>query len=290
MLNMGNPSKTLTVTKRLEPTSGWRLIDWRELVRYRDLFWFLVWRDVKVRYKQTVLGFGWALVRPFFSMVVFTIIFGNLASMPSDGIPYPLFSFAALLPWTYFSTSMATSTSSLVSSSGMLSKVYFPRLIIPTAPVLGNLVDLFIGLALLGLLMVYFGVMPGMELVFLPLLILLMVVTSLGIGLWLSALAVQFRDINQAMTFIVQLGMYAAPVVWPISLITKKFPDHGELLVNLFGIYPMVGVIEGFRSCILGATPMPWNLIGIGYLSGLLLLISGAFYFRRMERTFADVA
>jgi lipopolysaccharide transport system permease protein len=286
---MSKPYQNITATKRLEPSVGWRLIDWRELFAYRDLFWFLVWRDVKVRYKQSVLGFGWALVRPFFSMVVFTIIFGNLASMPSDGVPYPLFSFAALLPWTYFSTSMSSSTSSLVSSAGMLSKVYFPRLIIPCAPVLGNLVDLFIGLALLGLLMLYFGVMPGLSLAFLPILILLMIITSLGVGLWLSALAVQFRDVNQAMTFVVQLGMYAAPVVWPISLITKKFPEHGDLLVNLYAAYPMVGVIEGFRSCLLGATPVAWNLIGIGYLIGLALLISGAFYFRRMERNFADV-
>lgn len=287
---MSELSARATPTKRLQPTSGWRLIDWRELVAYRDLFWFLVWRDVKVRYKQTVLGFGWALIRPFFSMVVFTIIFGGLAAVPSDGVPYALFSFTALLPWTYFSTSMSSSTSSLVSSAGMLSKVYFPRLIIPTAPVLGNLVDLFIGLGLLMLLMLYYGVMPGLGLLFLPFLILLMVMTSLGVGLWLSALAVQFRDVNQAMQFLVQIGMYAAPVVWPISLITKKFPDHGTLIVNLYAIYPMVGVIEGFRSSILGATPMPWNLIGIGYISAILLLISGAFYFRRMERTFADVA
>jgi lipopolysaccharide transport system permease protein len=286
-------SKTIspsTITKRLQPTSGWRLIDWRELVAYRDLFWFLVWRDVKVRYKQTVLGFGWALVRPFFSMVVFTIIFGGLAAVPSDGVPYALFSFTALLPWTYFSTSMSSSTSSLVSSAGMLSKVYFPRLIIPSAPVLGNLVDLVIGLGLLMLLMMYYGAMPGLGLLFLPFLILLMVMTSLGVGLWLSALAVQFRDVNQAMQFLVQIGMYAAPVVWPISLITEKFPEHGALILNLYAIYPMVGVIEGFRSSILAATPMPWTLIGIGYISATLLLISGAFYFRRMERTFADVA
>jgi lipopolysaccharide transport system permease protein len=286
-------SKTIspsTITKRLQPTSGWRLIDWRELVAYRDLFWFLVWRDVKVRYKQTVLGFGWALVRPFFSMVVFTIIFGGLAAVPSDGVPYALFSFTALLPWTYFSTSMSSSTSSLVSSAGMLSKVYFPRLIIPSAPVLGNLVDLVIGLGLLILLMAYYGFMPGLGVLFLPFLILLMVMTSLGVGLWLSALAVQFRDVNQAMQFLVQIGMYAAPVVWPISLITEKFPEHGALIVNLYAIYPMVGVIEGFRSSILAATPMPWTLIGIGYISATMLLISGALYFRRMERTFADVA
>ena len=267
----------------IEPKKNWQPIDWKELREYRDLFFFLVWRDIKVLYKQTVLGFAWAIIRPFFSMIVFSVVFGRLAKVPSDGIPYPIFSYAALLPWTYFSTSMSQSTQSLISSAGMITKVYFPRLIIPITPVLAGLVDFAIASSVLGAMMLWYGIAPNWNILFLPLLILLMMLTAAGIGMWLSALGIQYRDIRHAIQFIVQLLMYAAPVVWPASLI----PDKYRLF---YGIYPMAGVIEGFRSALIGANPMPWDLIAVGSVTALLIAVSGAFYFRRMERIFADVA
>ena len=284
------PAPPAPPTMVIEARPGWRLIDWRELRQYRDLFYFLVLRDVKVLYKQTVLGFAWAIIRPVFSMIVFSIIFGGLADVPSDGVPYPIFSFAALLPWTYFSTAMTKSTSSLVANMNMLTKVYFPRLVIPMTPVLAGLVDFAIAAGVLGVLMAYYGIAPTVYALALPLLILLMILTAAGVGLWLSALTIQYRDVRHAITFLSQLLMYAAPVVWPVSLITEKFPVWGETIRLAYGLYPMAGVIEGFRAALLGTTPMPWDLIAVGSLSALLLCLSGAFYFRRMERTFADVA
>ncbi len=274
----------------IEPRKGWQVIDWRELRVYRDLFSFLVWRDIKVLYKQTVLGFTWALIRPVFSMIVFTIIFGELADIPSDGVPYPVFSYAALLPWTYFSTSMGKSTNSLVTNAKMLTKVYFPRLVIPMTPVLAGLVDFLVAFPILLVLMAWYGIAPTVYALFLPVLILLMILTAAGVGMWLSALAIQYRDVNHAMVFVSQLLMYAAPVVWATSEITGKYPEWGEVIRLFYGIYPMAGVIEGFRAALLGTTPMPWDLIGIGALSALAIALSGAFYFRRMERIFADVA
>ncbi|MCC6457190.1 MAG: ABC transporter permease [Caldilineaceae bacterium] len=267
----------------IEPKRGWQVIDWQELVQYRDLFYFLVRRDIKVIYQQTVLGFAWALLQPIFSMVVFSVIFGRLADVPSDGVPYPLFSYAALVPWTYFSSAMSASTQSLISNSNMLSKVYFPRLMIPMTPVLAKLSDFVIAFAIVGLLMLWYRTPPTWNVLWLPLLVLLMVLTAAGIGMWLSALSVQYRDVRFAMNFLSQILMYAAPVVWPASLIPDQYRP-------LYGLYPMVGVIEGFRAALLGTTPMPWDLIGIGTLSALTLVISGMFYFRRMERVFADVA
>jgi len=274
----------------IEPKKGWQLIDWRELREYRDLFYFLVWRDIKVLYKQTVLGFSWAIIRPVFSMIVFSVVFGGLAEVPSDGVPYPIFAYAALLPWTYFSTAMGKSTSSLVTNAKMLTKVDFPRLVIPMTPVLAGLVDFAIAALVMVALMLWFSIVPTVYVLWLPLLIVLMVLTAAGIGMWLSALAIQYRDVRHAMTFMAQLLMYAAPVVWPVSLIIEKFPESGETIRLIYGIYPMAGVIEGFRAALLGTTPMPWDLIGIGALSAVLLAVSGAFYFRRMERIFADVA
>lgn len=277
--------KTMTsVTQTIiEPKKGWQVIDWRELRQYRDLFYFLVLRDIKVLYKQTVLGFAWAILQPIFSMVIFSIVFGRLAHIPSDGIPYPLFSYAAMVPWTYFNSAVNGSTSSLISNAGMLSKVYFPRLIIPMTPVLAKLVDFVIALAIVAGLMLWYRVPPTWSVFYLPMLVLLMVLTAGGIGMWLSALSIQYRDVRFAMSFVSQLLMYAAPVVWPASLV----PEQYRLL---YGLYPMAGVIEGFRSALLGSTPMPWDLIGMGTLSALLVMISGAFYFRRMEHIFADVA
>lgn len=271
------------------PQRGWRLINVRELYHYRDLFSFLVWRNVKVLYAQTVLGFAWALIRPLFSMIVFTVVFGKLASIPSDGIPYPLFSYAALVPWTYFATSLTGSTNSLISSANLITKVYFPRIVIPLTPVLSALVDFAIALGLLGVLMAAFKTAPTWNILFLPLLIVLMVLTASGIGMWLSALAIQYRDIKYAVTFLSQFLMYAAPVVWPVSLISEKFPEWDGTIRIVYGLYPMAGVIEGFRAALFGTTSMPWDLIGMGSLSAVALFISGALYFRRMERVFADV-
>ena len=267
----------------IEPKSGWQLIDWKELREYRDLYYFLVQRDVKVLYKQTILGFAWAVIRPLFSMIVFSIVFGRLAQMPSDGVPYPLFSYVALVPWTYFATAMTESTQSLVNDRNMLTKVYFPRLVIPMTPVLAKLVDFAIAFVILMLMMAWFSIVPTWEVVFLPLLVLLMMLTASGVGMWLSALAIQYRDVRLAIPFIAQLLMYAAPVVWPASLIPRQ-------LRPLYGLYPMAGVIEGFRSALLATNPMPWDLILPGTLSAVLIALSGAFYFRRMERIFADVA
>lgn len=275
---------------RIEPPKGWRLVNWRELVAYRDLLVQFVLRDVSARYKQTVLGYAWAVIRPVFSMVVFTVIFGNLAAVPSDGVPYALFSYAALLPWTYFSGALGGATSSLTAQKGIFTKVYFPRLIIPLAPVITGLVDFAIASVVLAGLMAYYGVAPTLNVVFLPLLILIMVATAFGAGLWLSSLSVQYRDVNQAMTFAMQLLMYAAPVVWPVSLIVEKFPVWGEMLRLVYGLYPIAGVIEGFRASLLGTVPMPWDLIAIGAGVAAFLVVTGSLVFRRMERNFADVA
>lgn len=220
-------------------------------------------------------------------MVVFSVVFGNLAKVPSDGVPYPVFTFAALLPWTYFSQSLTGSTSSLVTSVNMFTKVYFPRLIIPLTPVFAKLVDFFIAFIMLIALMFYYDIKPGINLVFIPVLVVVMIMTAAGVGMWLSALAIQYRDVKFAITFMVQLLMYAAPVVWPVSLIEEKF---GGTAMLAYGIYPMAGVIEGFRAAILGTRAMPWELILVGTLSATVLFVSGIFYYRKMERIFADVA
>ena len=269
-------------TTIIEPQSGWQLIDWRELWRYRDLFFFLVWRDVKTRYAQSVLGVGWAVIQPLFSMVVFTIVFGNLARVSSDGMPYAIFSYTALVPWTYFASALTGASSSLIGASNMITKVYFPRLVIPLAPVLGKLVDFAIALVILFGLMIWFRVSPTWGVLALPLLIVLMMLTAAGMGMWLTALAVQYRDINYAMSFAVQLLMYAAPVVYPASNVPERWQSW-------YALNPMVGVIEGFRAALLGTRAMPWDWIGIGAAVAVVVFVTGALYFRRMERVFADV-
>jgi lipopolysaccharide transport system permease protein len=228
------------------------------------------------------LGFAWAILHPFFTMIVFSVIFGRLAKLPSDGVPYPIFAFAALVPWTYFSTAMNSSALSLISNANLVTKVYCPRLILPITPVLAKLVDFTLAFIVLVLMMVWYGIAPTLDAVFLPLLVLLMILTAYGIGMWLSAMAIQYRDVAQGMPFLSQILMYTAPVVWPVSLI----PDQYRLI---YGLYPMAGVIEGFRSALIGTNPMPWDLILMGTLSSLLIAFSGALYFRRMERIFADV-
>lgn len=271
----------------IEPINGWQFINWRELRDYRDLFRFLVDRDIKVLYKQTVLGFGWAILRPVLSMVIFTIIFGNLAQVDSDGMPYAVFSYVALVPWLYFSTALSASALSLVNNTDMLTKIYFPRLTLPMTPVFSKLVDFAISFVIVFLLMAWFHIMPTARVLFLPLLIALMILTAAGMGLWFAAMSVQYRDVKHAMPFLTQILMYAAPVVWSGSLIYERFGPLGRFL---FALYPMVGVIEGFRSALLDTGPMPWDMIIIGSISALVMFVTGLYYFRRMESSFADVA
>ena len=284
---MSSSSDFTSQTLVIKPKSGWQLINWKELVEYRDLFYFLIKRDILAIYKQTVLGFTWAIIRPVFSMIIFSVIFGGLAKIPSDGIPYPIFSYVALIPWTYFSSAMTASTQSLITGKGIFTKVYFPRLIIPLTPVLSKLVDFGIAFIILFGLMAWYRISPTINVIFLPILILLMMLTASGIGMWLSAMAIQYRDIPQGVGFLSQLMMYAAPVVWPLSLLQDKY---GESVALLYGMYPMAGVIEGFRSALLGHIPMPWELIGIGTITALFMFISGAVYFKNKERIFVDVA
>ena len=267
----------------IEPVTKWWLIDWRELWAYRDLFVFLVWRSIKARYAQSAVGVGWAVIQPVVSMVVFTVIFGNLAEIGSEGVPYAVFSFVALVPWTYFSNAVVEGTNSLVTNSHIISKVYFPRLVLPLSAAFAKLVDFTIAVVILIGMMLWFRVTPNMGVLVLPLLILIMVTTASGIGMWLTALAVQYRDIKHGITFLVQILMYAAPVVYPTSLV----PEQYQLL---YALNPMVGVIEGFRAGLLGTRPMPWDFIAIGAATALLLAIGGAIYFRSKEAVFADVA
>ncbi len=272
-----------TVVTIIEPQSGWRVVDWREMIAYRDLFTFLVWRGIKIRYAQSAIGIGWAVIQPVFSMLVFTVIFGKLAKVSSDGVPYAIFSFAALVPWTYFSNSLTESTASLVTNANLISKVYFPRLVLPLSAVIAKLVDFTIAMVLLFAMMAWFRIMPGVGILMLPVLMLLMMLAASGLGMWLTAMAIQYRDVKHAVTFVVQMLMYAAPVVYPTSIIPEQYQ-------YLYAINPMVGVIEGFRSALLNARPMPWDFLAIGAVSATVIFVSGAYYFRSKERLFADVA
>ena len=254
-----------------------------EIWQYKDLFYFLVWKDLKAQYAQSVLGIGWAVVRPIFSMIVFTVIFGKLAKIASDGLPYALFSFAGVVPWTYFSSALSSSSGSLASSVNLVQKVYVPRVIIPLAPVLSKLVDFSISMVIFFGLAAWYKVPPTWWGLCLPLLVLIMMMTAYGIGLWLTSLAVQYRDVKHMLGFAVQLLMYVSPVVYPVSMVPEKYR-------LLYGLNPMAGVIEGFRACLLGSVPMPWDLIGIGFAAGLAVLISGGYFFGYKEKYFADVA
>jgi len=271
----------------IEPVRGWQLVNWRELRDYRDLFYFLVDRDIKVLYKQTVLGFGWAILRPVLSMVIFTVIFGDLAQVDSDGVPYAIFSYAALVPWLYFSTALSAAALSLVNNTDMLTKVYVPRLTFPMTPVFSKLVDFFISFVIVFVLMAWFRIPLTPKLLYLPLLMVVMMLATAGMGLWFAAMSVKYRDVKHAMPFLTQILMYAAPVVWSASLIDERFGPAGRFL---FGLYPMVGVIEGFRVALLNTGPMPWGMILTGTFSALVIFVTGLFYFRRTEVYFADVA
>ena len=267
---------------RIEPTQGWVALQLRELWRYRELLYFLTWRDIKVRYKQTVLGAAWAVIQPFMTMVVFSLFFGRLAQIPSDGIPYPIFSYAALVPWTFFANGLSQSSNSLVGSANLIKKVYFPRLAVPIATILSGVIDFVLAFLVLLVMMVFYGIVPTANVVWLPFFLLLALVTSLGAGLWLSAMNVQFRDVRYVVPFLVQLWLFATPIAYPSSIIPAPWR-------MLYAVNPMVGVVEGFRWALLGVETRPGPMVIVSALAAVALLVSGAFYFRRMEKTFADV-
>jgi lipopolysaccharide transport system permease protein len=275
-------STTPPPTTLIIPPAGWVSLNLRELSAYRELLYFLVWRDIKVRYKQTALGVGWAVLQPLLTMVVFSVFFGKLARMPSDGIPYPIFSFAGLVPWTFFSYGLSQSANSVVADQQLVRKVYFPRLAIPTATVLSGVVDFVLAFLVLLGMMLYYGVFPTPRALWVLPLLLLALVTSLGIGLWLAALNVQYRDVRYTIPFLTQLWLLATPIAYPSSLLTEPWR-------TVYGINPMAGVVEGFRWALLGSGTAPGAIILVSTLAALLLLFGGAFYFRRMEDSFADL-
>jgi lipopolysaccharide transport system permease protein len=266
----------------LRPSRGWLSIDFKELWRYRELIYFLTWRDIKVRYKQAVLGVAWAVLQPLLTMVIFTVIFGMLLNTPSQDVPYPMFSLKALLPWQLFASALQRSSVSLVGNANLLTKIYFPRLAIPLSSVFAALVDFLISFVVLIGVMIYYKYWPGWNALWLPLLVLLALVTALSVGLWLSALNVQYRDVQHMVPFIIQVWMYASPIVYPVETIPAG------IWRTLYGLNPMTGVIQGFRWALLGGTPPDLTMIISGAVV-LALLISGLFYFRRMEKTFADI-
>jgi lipopolysaccharide transport system permease protein len=266
----------------IEASKGWVSLKLNELWRYRELLYFLAWREVRVRYKQTALGAAWAIIQPLFTMLVFSLFFGRLAKMPSDGIPYPLFSLAALIPWTFFANGLTQSSNSLVTNANLISKVYFPRLAMPISAVASGAVDFGISFALLLGMMAFYRIMPSTHILFLPIFILLAFVSSLGIGLWLSALNVQYRDVRYTVPFLAQFWMFATPIAYPSSLLHEPWR-------TLYGLNPMVGVVEGFRWALLGTTLAPGAEVLMSTFTAVLILVGGACYFRRMERTFADI-
>jgi lipopolysaccharide transport system permease protein len=268
---------------RIQPSRGWVSLKLRGLWEYRELLYFLTWRDIKVRYKQTVLGAAWAVLQPLLTMIVFSLFFGGLAQIPSDGVPYPVFSYTALVPWTFFASGLSMASNSLVGSANLIKKVYFPRLTIPLATVLSGVVDFLIAFVVLLLLMLFFGITPTTNVLYLPYFVLLAFVTSLAVGLWLSAMNVQFRDVRYTIPFLTQFWMFITPIAYPSSLI------ENDVLRALYGLNPMTGVVEGFRWALLGTDSAPSVMILASSLAAFLLLVSGLFYFRRMEKTFADV-
>ena len=267
----------------IEPRPGWHLIDFRELYRYRDLLYFLTFRSIRVLYAQSAIGIGWAVLQPLCSMIVFTVVFGLFAGIKSDGVPYAIFSFTALVPWSYFSNALLESSNSLVNQAQMITKVYFPRVILPLAAVLAKLIDFSIAMVMLVVLMVWFRIVPSWNIVFLPLLVVIMVTAAAGLGMWLTAMAIHYRDVKHSLGFISQLIMYSTPVVYSATIVPEKWQP-------LYAVNPMVGVIEGFRAAILGTRPMPWDWIAIGSVTAFVLLLTGMLFFRRQERLFADVA
>jgi lipopolysaccharide transport system permease protein len=285
-LDIARPPAPVSVAEvpslRIQASSGWGSLNLGELWSHRELIYFLTWRDIKVRYKQTVLGASWAILQPALTMVVFSLFFGRLAKVPSDGVPYAVFSYVGLVPWTFFASGLTLASNSLVQNSNLLTKVYFPRMAIPISTVLAGVVDFVLAFAMMLFLLVYFGIVPNLNVLFLPLFLLLALITSLGVGLWLSAMNVQFRDVRHTVPFLTQFWMFATPVAYPSSLLPEPWR-------TLYGINPMVGVVEGFRWALLGVNTAPGPIIAVSSTVALALLVTGAFYFRRLERTFADI-
>jgi lipopolysaccharide transport system permease protein len=272
-------SKPVTV---IEPPRRWVPLDLKELWEHRELVYFLAWRDIKVRYKQTALGVSWAIIQPVFAMVVFSLFFGRLGGMPSDGLPYPLWSFAALVPWTFFSQGLVQSANSLVLSQNLLRKVYFPRLAIPLGTVLSAALDFVLAFVVLVGLMVFYGVEPTLRVLWVVPLALLAFIAALGAGLWFAALSVRYRDVRYVVPFLVQFWLFATPIAYPSTLLPERWRA-------LYALNPMTGVVEGFRWALLGANTRPGPMLAVSTLAAIAILIGGAFYFRSMERTFADL-
>jgi lipopolysaccharide transport system permease protein len=266
----------------IEPRKGWVPVDSQEIWNYRELLYFLTKRDIKVRYRQTVLGGLWAVIQPAFTMIVFTLFFGRLAKVPSDGLPYPIFVYAGLLPWTYFANAVAASGNSLVGSASLITKVYFPRIMVPASAALSGLLDFAIAVLVLAVLMVYYQFVPGVGIILFPALVVLTFLCAVSVGLWLSAMNVQYRDIRYVIPFLIQIWLFVSPVIYPVSLVNERF--RWILAVN-----PMGGVINAYRASLLGRQPIDWTLLGISTSIIIVLFLSGLYYFRRMERTFADV-
>lgn len=267
---------------RIQASSGWLGLNLRELWAYRELLYFLVWRDIKVRYKQTVLGAGWAIIQPLFTAIIFSLFFGNVGKLPSDGLPYMLFSYMGLVPWTFFANGLTQSSNSLVNSAHLISKVYFPRLAVPLASVLAGLVDFALAFVVLIGFMLFYGVSPTWNIVWLPFFLLLAFVTALGVGLWFSAMNVQFRDIRYITPFLTQVWLFASPIAYSSSMLHEPWR-------TIYGLNPMAGVVEGFRWALVGTGSGPGAVVFASAAVALAVLVSGAFYFRRMEKTFADV-
>lgn len=283
---MAAPVRTI-----IKPKSSFELLNLKEIIAFRDLVFFLVWRNVKVKYAQSILGLAWTFIQPFMTMIVFTLVFGKVAQIPTDGIPGPIFYFSALIPWTYFSSSFSGATGSLITSQGLFTKVYFPRIIIPITPLLSKFVDFGISLFFLIGMMAYYGLTPGIEILALPLLVLIMFLTAGGMGMLLTSLSVQYRDVQYLMSFLVKLLMYGTPIIYSINLLKEQILayDLPEWLIYIYGLFPMAGVIQGFRSAFVGGSPMPWDLIGIGFISSVGIFLIGAYYFKSKEQIFADV-
>jgi lipopolysaccharide transport system permease protein len=266
----------------IQPSRGWISLDLKELWDYRELLFFMTWRDIKVRYQQTALGAAWAIIQPLLNMIVFTVFFGRLAKVPSDGIPYPLFAYTALVPWQFFAFGLTESANSVVANERLVTKVYFPRLIIPLARIFAGLVDFALAFIVLIGMMVWYGVRPSLAVIALPFFLAFAVATTLGVGLWLSALNVQYRDVRYAVTFVVQFWLFASPVVYSSTLVPVRWRAW-------YGLNPMAGVIEGFRWALLRKAPAPGIMLVVSVLVVALVLIGGLYYYRRMEKIFADV-
>ena len=267
---------------QIEPSTRWPALGLRELWEYRELLYFLTWRDIKVRYKQTALGAAWAIIQPFFLMVVFSLFFGLLAGVPSDGVPYPVFSFCGLLTWQLFANSLTQSSNSLVGSQNLITKVYFPRLVVPISAVLAGVVDFAIAFVILLGMLSFYGIVPGWQIIAVPALVFLAMITALAVGLWLSALNVQYRDVRYTINFLVQFWLFATPVAYPSSIVPEKWRA-------IYGLNPMVGVVDGFRWALLGRPQSPGISLLISAVVVVVLLVGGLYYFRRLEQQFADI-